>query len=357
MRKSLEDAAGGKDVALGLRVTPSWKVLRSQGLDEIGELVKPREKGGCGVSYLNWGVNFYAFQPFESELASLVAATPKGTPFYFETTSWVGTARKMSNCTSSAKVRVTKEELWTTALLARFYGAQGISTFNFVYTRPYFDLPCEYALNQPYSEPLYGALNQTKDVHFLENRADQLYRLSAQQCVGCLEQISEHGQRINASHAVRIVAVPPTGGWRKVGRLRLLFAHAVPARSAAVTLQGAALAPNANASSQYLDPDQATLGRYPLSQWLAFDVPPTAPQRGNNSIVISCVKCKAGFVVLKLELTMPVGTRAELKSDDALIEATYSVTAKRSSSGPFFGHSAAFRFNYNPSMLPLPDGG
>jgi hypothetical protein len=339
VRRSLEGAAGGKDVALGLRVTPSWKVLRLQGLDQLDELVKPREQGGCGVTYLNYGVNFYAFQPHDSELASLVAAMPAGTPFYFETTSWVGTARKMANCTSSAKVRVTKEELWTTALLARSYGARGISTFNFIYTRPYFDLPCEFALNQPYSEPLYGALNKTKDVSFLENHADQFYRLSAQQCVGCLGQIPEHGLRVNTSHSVRIVAVPPTGGWHKMGRLRLLFTHAVPGRSAAVALQGTALAPITNASSQYSDPDQATFGRYPLTQWLAFDVPPTILQAGNNSITVSCMKCKAGFVVLRLELSMPVGTRVELKTDDAQTDeaaprfaTTHSITVKRSSS-------------------------
>ena len=38
-------------------------------------------------------------------------------------------------------MRVTKEELHTTALIARAYGASGLSAFNFVYTRPYFDLP------------------------------------------------------------------------------------------------------------------------------------------------------------------------------------------------------------------------
>ena len=44
---------------------------------------------------------------------------------------------------------MTKEELWTTALLAYRYGAAGVSAFNFVYTRPYFDLPCEFELNKP----------------------------------------------------------------------------------------------------------------------------------------------------------------------------------------------------------------
>ena len=43
--------------------------------------------------------------------------------------------------------------------------------------RPFFDFPCEFELNKPYSEPLFGALNQTKNVSFLNCCADQLYRL------------------------------------------------------------------------------------------------------------------------------------------------------------------------------------
>ena len=39
------------------------------------------------------------------------------------------------------QVRVTKEELYTTALIAHAYGGSGLSAFNFIYTRPYFDLP------------------------------------------------------------------------------------------------------------------------------------------------------------------------------------------------------------------------
>ena len=127
---------------------------------------------------------------------------------YYETTSWIDTARSTANCSSQgAKVRITEvsanntkqnktllpptyslwnektgrvigyqdrlgtsirklenriihfhilqEELWTTALLAHAYGAAGLSAFNFVYTRPFFDVPCQFELNKPYSEPLW----------------------------------------------------------------------------------------------------------------------------------------------------------------------------------------------------------
>jgi hypothetical protein len=55
---------------------------------------------------------------------------------------WTGQAQKAPDCPNAATFRLTKEELWTTALLARSYGAAGISTFNFIYTRPYYDELC-----------------------------------------------------------------------------------------------------------------------------------------------------------------------------------------------------------------------
>ena len=77
--------AAAVPVALGVRLTPSWDELRLQGLDELKLLVTPIGDGGDGVTYINWGVMFYAYQPFDSDLASLVAALPAGTPWYVET--------------------------------------------------------------------------------------------------------------------------------------------------------------------------------------------------------------------------------------------------------------------------------
>ena len=42
-------AQGGGEIALGVRLTPSWEVLRSQGLDGLRTLVAPVAEGGEGV--------------------------------------------------------------------------------------------------------------------------------------------------------------------------------------------------------------------------------------------------------------------------------------------------------------------
>ena len=86
------------EVALGVRLTPRWGQLQEQGLDDLQSLVTPLSRGGEGITYLNFGVFFWAFQPFDSEISSLAAAIPAGTKWYYEVTSWIDTARSTSNC-------------------------------------------------------------------------------------------------------------------------------------------------------------------------------------------------------------------------------------------------------------------
>jgi hypothetical protein len=86
------------EVALGVRLTPRWGQLQEQGLDDLQSLVTPLSRGGEGITYLNFGVFFWAFQPFDSEISSLAAAIPSGTKWYYEVTSWIDTARSTPNC-------------------------------------------------------------------------------------------------------------------------------------------------------------------------------------------------------------------------------------------------------------------
>lgn len=282
--------APGDSIALGLRLTPSWATLRSQGLADLNKLVRSLADGGDGVTYLNWGTYFWARQPFDSEIESLVAATPSGTPFYIETSSWVGEGPRAPACSYSPKIRITKEELWTTALLARYYGAAGISAFNFIYTRPYYDNKCAFEINKPFSEPLFAALGSTRNSTFLECCADQFYRLSpTYDPVG--GQMGRGGLPLvrGAPAMLHMVAVPPLGGWQKQGRLRLLTSSVLPpGASLNVTINGHPLRPASNTSSVYSEGVQATLAKFPQVLWSAWEVddPAIVMRRGNNSISV-----------------------------------------------------------------------
>jgi hypothetical protein len=174
------------------------------------------------------------------------------------------------------QVRITKEELWTTALLARSYGAQGISAFNFIYTRKYYDLPCEFKINQPYSEPLFAELGMTKNATFLTCCADQYYRLDG-------------GWTASVDPAtVQVSMVRPDGGWKCSGRLRLLGSAALPTSvQVEVTLNGHVLEPTTNSTPFYDEGVQPSGGAFPADQWLAWVVPPVAVSAVNNTLTIT----------------------------------------------------------------------
>lgn len=119
------------------------------------------------------------------------------------------------------------------------------------------DLECEWPINQPFSEPLFHDLGATKNVTFLECCADQFYRLSPTEGP-TRGQVPTSGAEIGNTTKpleLHLVAVSPTGGWQKVGRLRLLTTRVVaPDVLPKVELNGYALTPCANSSSLSVDP-------------------------------------------------------------------------------------------------------
>lgn len=260
-------------------------------------LVRPKPKPVR--RYLNWAIFFYAIQPFDTEFASVVAATPTGTPYFYEVSSWVGTGPQVASCSRGPKVRITKEELYTTALIARAYGAHGVSAFNFIYTRPFYDFPCEFEINMPYSEPLFGALGATKNETFLHCCADQFYRLSPTSDPGYNGQIPAGGLVVGGTSpkSLHLFATPPTGGWQKVGQLRLLTKVPIHPNDLRVELNGHVLSPRSNSSSLYGDGSQAKLALWNASLWAAWDVPSTAPKLGNNTVTVSLQNASAAAFI------------------------------------------------------------
>jgi hypothetical protein len=274
----------GHELALGLRLTPRWGTLQKQGLENLTWLVTPTSAGGAGVTYFNWGINYLSFMPYESDLASLASATPTGVPFFWEVSSFTGNGPSTVAGCRPAYVRMTKEELWTTALVARWYGAQGISAFNFIYTRNFSDMLCERKENEPFSEPLFAELGRTKNETFISQHADQLYRATQ-----FSSPVLKSGES-TGSVATLLTMVPPklADKWQKNGRLRVLLSAPLHASfEVVVKLNGQALRPCQNSSSIYPTGVQAAGAVWPQTHWKAWDVPSVLPRQGNNSVAIS----------------------------------------------------------------------
>ena len=298
----------GHELALGLRLTPSWSTLRQQGLDDLRQLVTPISAGGSGVTYFNWGINYISYMPFESDLGSLASATPPGTPFYWEVSSFTG--HGPASC--PIYVRMTKEELWTTALVARSYGAQGLSAFNFIYTRNFSDVMCQQQASQPFSEPLFAELGRTKNETFVSHEADQLYR--AAKFSNPVLQPSRYVQ-------TQLIMVPPQplGRWANDGRLRVLLSAPLPTSlEIVVKLNDQTLQPCENSSSLYSNGIQAKGAMWPQNHWKAWSVPAALPRQGNNSVTI--------LLQTVSDTSPPVVQRGPLNNTDLQPALTYNHT-------------------------------
>ena len=84
VRAAIDAAPGGEALTLGVRLSPHWEALRAQGLDDLRLLTAPSAGGGGGIGYITWGVFFWCYQPHDSQIASLAAATPAGVPTFWE---------------------------------------------------------------------------------------------------------------------------------------------------------------------------------------------------------------------------------------------------------------------------------
>lgn len=337
------EGLGLPQLALGLQLSPDWGNLRAVGLADLAQVVAPTTAGGAGVTYLNWAVASRSVFPFDCALASLAAATPPGTPWFFNIQSWTyngpapGTPGSNASFSCDVKVRITKEELWTTALVARAYGARGLAAFNFIYTRYYSDGGCELAAGVPYSEPLFAAYGQTRNDTFIST-ADQYYRLSSN-LNPVPGQLGHDGASLYPSKndfglELELFMVPPAGGWQQQGRLRLrtklplgsthgvVPSGVVPssAERLYVSVNGHALTINTNVSSIFPTGVQAILAHYPDELWHAWNLPIACLRPGNNTVQIALRNTGTDAAVTHLDIGLPVTARAlptpRLKLDD-----------------------------------------
>ena len=171
------------------------------------------------MTYLNWGINYLSFMPYESDLASLAIATPTGVPFFWEVSSFTGNGPVTVAGCRPAFVRMTKEELWTTALVTRSYGAQGLSALT-SFTRAISDMPCN-----------ARKINLSAN-HCLQNPDEPRTKHSLQSTqISFTAQWLSNPMLTSIDHvATQLTMIPPNlaGKWQKNGRLRSFSLYHCP---------------------------------------------------------------------------------------------------------------------------------
>ena len=128
---------------LGVRIPPHFALLDDLGID-LQRLVGAGPPGYTNqlIDYVSAGINFFSFQPANSDFAAIRAMLPDTLRVLWELSAFSASGRRFKNCTSAGHWRMSREQLATLALQAFSLGADGISAFNFEYYRDFADVSC-----------------------------------------------------------------------------------------------------------------------------------------------------------------------------------------------------------------------
>ncbi len=250
------------------------------GLDTIG--VHAPAVVEAGVDMLNLSYSYFTHQG--GDLAEIRRQVPNASIYW-----------EMCHCTEVQNLpskigydcfffrRTTPRQYWTTANLMYAQGADGMSTFNFQYYREHGTGP-----RGPFHEPPFEMNRQLADRDWLARQPQQYFITSTWMNWDRPERMIESpGKRhrevtLNQPTKFEFQLVPPTGGWRKGGRLRMQSPVSLGVSGWAAKLNGRELTETYDRS----EPDEAP---YPNllggnEDWRAWLVPAELLQAGVNQV-------------------------------------------------------------------------
>ncbi len=298
MRKVLDEGArGGKRRWLCARIPCYVAAFDSLGIDL-------QAWADAGLDMANVSASYFTVQ--QTDLPAMRATAP-GLALYQEMchTTWGGPQPKGAY-DSSLFCRTTPEQFETTAHWAYARGAQGVSLFNFVYYR---EEGTSLGDRGPFNEPPFEVLPHLGDRAYLARHSQVWFAAAGMK--------SPFGgipmpQRVIGGKdlAFAMDLVPPEGGWRRDGRLRIQSSADLRGSVWAARLNGTILAETVQRSEPYPNPYPPLLGRsYELRAWT---VPAQLLRPGSNRIEFSLVEGnsqleeKSGYEIIFSDLAMPV---------------------------------------------------
>jgi hypothetical protein len=244
----------------------------------------------AGVDMFNLCSSFFTEQ--QSDMAEVVRRLPQAS-VYLECTSAASLGKFLGGYDQSFR-RMTDEQFYTAGHLAYSRGAAGISTFNFVYYRQHHD-------NEkigPFSEPPFRVFKGLVDPAFLAKQP-QHYFLPSLHGGGILP----HPMQVGETFTIDIDMSPPTGGWRKDGRLRIQADDELGNSQWQAKVNGTELTVVDDVSEPYPNPYPNCLGHAKLFR--AWRVPATVPRDGLNTVTVTIAKGEKPEKVIFLDLAMP----------------------------------------------------
>jgi len=205
-----------------------------------------------------------------------------------------------SNLSPVTQRRTTDEQFDTTAHLAYARGADGISTFNFQYYRGTFN---KKDVEGPASEPPFHIFQHLADPDWLARQPQDYfagYIWDSPHRAG--RPFYLHPSKPGELQEIDLDMVPPTGGWKAGGRLRIQGRGTLGDSQWKVTLNGTELPPTKDVSEPYPNPYPVALGA--PEDYRAFLVSASLLHEGINRIVVTMIQ-GAPIQLFYMDIGMP----------------------------------------------------
>ena len=228
-----------------------------------------------GLDMVNLSASYFTVQ--QTDLAAVRKLVPDAA-VYLEMCHSLWNGEKLASAYDSFPFRrTTPEEYYTTAHLAYAQGADGVSLFNFAYYREHGG-PGRGA----FQEPPLEVIPHLGDRAWMARQPQHFFLAPGWQRNYSKEVVLPRDVRPGESATFQIDLAPPTGGWRRGGRLRMQTAAALGDSSWSARLNGHALAPTPDVSEPYPNPYSTMLGE--PEQLRAWTVPAEVLAAGENRV-------------------------------------------------------------------------
>ena len=270
-----------------------WLCVRIPGYPEMYDQagIDLKAFAAAGVDMVNASGYYYTDQ--QMEIGEMRKQLPARVALYDEVhyVTAIGpllSSHSRGNLSPVTQRRTTEEQFNTTAHLAYAQGADGMSAFNFPYYR---GTTNKNDVEGPPSEPPFHIFQHLADRNWLAQQPQDYfagYVWDSPHRTG--RPFYLHPSKPGEPQEIDLKMVPPMGGWKSDGRLRIQGRGTLGNSAWTVTFNGVRLAPTPDVSEPYPDPYPVALGR--PEDYRAFVLPATLPRDGVNRIVVTMTQGK-----------------------------------------------------------------
>ncbi|MCX6900244.1 MAG: hypothetical protein NT105_16290 [Verrucomicrobia bacterium] len=239
----------------------------------------------AGLDMVNLSASYFTVQ--QTDLAAIRRSVPQAA-VYLEMchSTWNGRKPVGKGYDTFPFRRATPEQFYTAAHLAYARGGDGVSAFNFVYYREHGGPG-----RGPFTEPPFHVFKHLGDRKWLARQPQHYFLASGWGNPFAKPPLLPRKMAAGQTETFTLDLAPPTGGWKRDGRLRIQGEDSLGESRWTARLNGQEFAATDDLSEPYPNPYPPMLGR--PEELRAWSVPAGVLKDGLNRIEITMAQGKA----------------------------------------------------------------